>query len=131
MNDDDHSNVTVSGFVPLYNHDTQSYVKASVSPICVNYKVSTKKDFSSVVHTGTAFTTSDIDYTIKVEADGLKPFKTYYYQFEVCRSNNKSPVGRTKTSPTKHDTVSNVRLAIYSCSNFRMEISRTLERDLC
>ncbi|KAF2104241.1 alkaline phosphatase-like protein [Rhizodiscina lignyota] len=118
--DDDKSNVTVSGFVPLYNHETESYVKASTAPICVNWKVGTEKSMadSCIVSKGTAYTTSDIDYTVKVEAGGLKPFSTYYYQFEVCNSNNKSPVGRTKTIPSKHDKAANVRLAIYSCSNY-------------
>jgi alkaline phosphatase D len=118
--DDDKSNVTVSGFVPLYNHDTESYVKASSSPICVNYVVGTEKSLSGscIVDKGTAYTTSDIDYTVKVEAKNLKPFTTYYYRFSVCGSGNKSPVGRTKTAPTAHDRLSEVKLAVYSCSNY-------------
>lgn len=54
----------------------------------------------------------------KVEADGLSPYKTYYYQFNVCNSNKKSPVGRTKTAPRAHDKLSQISIAIYSCSNF-------------
>lgn len=51
----------------------------------------------------------------------LKPFKTYYYQFNVCDSTKKSPLGRTKTTPRKTDKVAkSIKLAIYSCSNFRM-----------
>lgn len=64
--DNDHSNVTVSGYVPLYNHDTEQYVKASTSPVCVEYKVASDKDLSDVVDSGTAYTSSDIDYTVKV-----------------------------------------------------------------
>merc|ERR1712093_210108 len=64
-------------------------------------------------------TSSDIDYTVKVEARNLKPFTRYYYQFSICDSDNVSPVGRTKTTPSKGDVISSaVRLAIYSCSNF-------------
>lgn len=62
----DASNVTVEGNVPLYNHDTETYIKASSNPICVEYQVGTDKNFSSVVDKGTAYTTSDIDYTVKV-----------------------------------------------------------------
>jgi alkaline phosphatase D len=62
----DESNVTVSGYVPLYNHDTETYIKASTNPICVEYKVGSDKNFSSIVDQGTAYTTSDIDYTVKV-----------------------------------------------------------------
>jgi alkaline phosphatase D len=106
--------------VPLYSHDTDSYVKASTAPICVNYRVGTKKDLSDncIVAKGTAYTTSDIDYTVKVEASGLKPFTQYYYQFSVCNSNKKSAVGRTKTAPQAHDKIAKVGVAIYSCSNY-------------
>ena len=41
------------------------------------------------------------------------------YQFSIRDSDNVSPVGRTKTTPSKGDVISSaVRLAIYSCSNF-------------
>lgn len=117
--DNDKSNVTVSGFVPLYNHETEKYVKASSAPICVNWKISKSKNLRNPCDEGTAYTTSDIDYTVKVEAQHLEPFTTYYYQFEVCNSNKKSAVGRTKTVPTKNDSrVKKISLAVFSCSNF-------------
>ncbi|KAL2356927.1 phosphodiesterase/alkaline phosphatase D precursor [Cryomyces antarcticus] len=116
--DDDNSNITVSGYVPLYNHDTAEYVKASNAPVCVNYKVGLDQNFTRVISSGTAYTSSDIDYTVKVEATGLEPFTRYYYQFNVCNSTNVSPLGRTKTSPAISDYVSKIGLAIYSCSNY-------------
>jgi len=118
MMDDDRSNVTVSGTVPLYNHDTEEYVRVSKNPVCVSYQVATDRNLSHVVTRGQAYTSSDIDYTVKVEATGLKPFTQYYYQFSVCGSSNKSPVGRTKTSPRTRDALSSVAVAVYSCSNF-------------
>ncbi|KAI0868066.1 PhoD-like phosphatase [Hypoxylon argillaceum] len=117
--DNDASNVTVSGYVPLYDHSTEEYVAASNAPVCVDWEIGTSKDLKHVVDSGTVYTSSDIDYTIKVEAKKLKSFTTYYYQFSICNSNNKSPVGRTKTIPSKTDNVSTpVKLAIYSCSNY-------------
>lgn len=47
------------------------------------------------------------------------PFTTYYYQFTVCDSDNKSPVGRTKTTPAEDDEVTEIGIAVYSCSNYR------------
>ncbi|KAI1736475.1 PhoD-like phosphatase [Xylaria scruposa] len=118
-NDNDASNVTVSGYVPLYDHSTEQYVVSSNAPVCVNWKIGTSKSLEHVVDSGTAYTSSDIDYTIKVEARKLKSFTTYYYQFSICNSENKSPIGRTKTIPSKHSkTLEPVRLAIYSCSNY-------------
>jgi alkaline phosphatase D len=138
--DNDRSNVTVSGDAPLYNHDTDVYVKASAHPMCVDWKVATDKCFSHVVSSGQAYTSSDIDWTIKVldivvilpavdadfqkvEAKGLKSFTEYYYQFNVCNSDVKSPVGRTKTTPGADEDVEQVSLAVYSCSNYRMDSS--------
>lgn len=117
--DNDQSNVTVSGYVGLYNHDTETYVAKSTSPVCVDWKISTTDDFAVTDDEGTAYTSSDIDYTVKVEAKKLQPFTTYYYQFNVCGSDNVSPVGRTKTIPSKDAKVDTpIRLAVYSCSNF-------------
>ncbi|KAI0550329.1 PhoD-like phosphatase [Xylaria curta] len=118
-NDNDASNVTVSGYVPLYDHSTEQYVVSSNAPVCVDWKIGTSKSLKHVVDSGTAYTSSDIDYTIKVEAKKLKSFTTYYYQFSICNSKNKSPIGRTKTIPSKHSKTSEpVRLAVYSCSNY-------------
>jgi len=117
--DDDRSNITVSGTVPLYNHDTEEYVRVSKNPVCVSYTVATDRNLSHVVTSGQAYTSSDIDYTVKVEATGLTPFTQYYYQFCVCGSDTiKSPLGRTKTSPRSNDTLASVAVAVYSCANF-------------
>ncbi|KAF9887923.1 hypothetical protein FE257_009445 [Aspergillus nanangensis] len=112
----DDSEVTVSGDVPLYNHETERYVKAAAHPICVDYRVFGDEKGRRVVKKGRAYTTSDIDYTIKVEADGLKPFTTYWYQFNVCDSEVRSPLGRTKTAPVGR--TDEVKIAVHSCSNY-------------
>ena len=40
------------------------------------------------------------------------------YQFNICKTNIKSPIGRTKTIPSKNDKLrQNVKLAVFSCSN--------------
>ena len=65
----DKSNVTVEGTAAVYSHETEKYVKASTRRICVQYRVSTDKIVSNVVDSGIAYTTSDIDFTIKVSMD--------------------------------------------------------------
>ncbi|KAI9668654.1 MAG: hypothetical protein M1831_001093 [Alyxoria varia] len=116
--DDDPSNITVTEDVPLYSHETKQYVLGSKSPICVDWKVAKDDKLRKIATKGQAYTSSDIDYTIKVNARGLEPFTTYYYQFNVCHSNITSPIGRTKTAPGENDDVSQVNLAVFSCSNF-------------
>ena len=124
MQDDVSSNSTVSGFVPLFNpvpiyNENGTHIPVSNAPVCVEYKIASDKALGSVVDSGTLYTSSDVDYTVKVEAQHLKPFTQYYYQFNVCgSSSNKSPVGRTKTSPKPTDSVDEVGIAVYSCSNF-------------
>lgn len=62
----DRSNVTVTGNVAFYNHETEKYITASPNPICVEYRVATDRNFTTVADRGTAYTTSDIDFTVKV-----------------------------------------------------------------
>jgi alkaline phosphatase D len=116
------SNVTVSGDVPLYDHENERYAKASAHPICVEYRVFRDQEGRRVVDSGRAYTSSDIDFTVKVEAKKLRPFTSYWYQFNVCGSDVKSPLGRTKTAPAKRDKVEEVKLAVHSCSNYRMSL---------
>jgi alkaline phosphatase D len=116
--DNDRSNLTVSGYVQLYDHDNEKFVRVSKAPVCVEYKVATDKQLQDVVDRGKVYTSSDVDYTVKVEAKKLEAYTNYYYQFNVCNSNNTSPIGRTKTTPNADDDVTKVGLAIYSCSNY-------------
>ncbi|KAI4130471.1 MAG: hypothetical protein LQ347_003357 [Umbilicaria vellea] len=123
MADDVNNNSTVSGYVPLFNpvpiqNDTDEHTPPSTAPICLNFKIATDKALARVVDAGTAYTSSDIDYTLKVEAQKLAPYTQYYYQFNVCGSNKTSPLGRTKTTPAPNDLVTKIGLAVYSCSNF-------------
>jgi alkaline phosphatase D len=124
----DRSNVTVEGTVAVYNHETEEYIKADPNPICLEWKVweaesagppSEKGPGGRVASKGKAYTTSDIDFTVKVEAKGLRPFTSYNYQFTVCGSSNTSPVGRTKTAPSDNANLDEVKLAVFSCSNYR------------
>ncbi|KAF5712608.1 alkaline phosphatase [Fusarium mundagurra] len=108
----------IDGTEPLYSHETKKFIEADPNPICLRWKVFPvgKKDSKSVVSSGKAYTTADIDYT--VEAKGLKPLTTYNYQFTVCNSKISSPLGRTKTAPRPDDDVSEINLAVFSCSAY-------------
>ncbi len=54
------------------------------------------------------------DHTIKVDVTGLQAGTVYYYRF--LAGSETSSVGRTKTLPA--DGIGQVRLAVFSCSNF-------------
>ena len=84
----------------------------------MNWVIASDKGLTGVVNKGVAYTSSDIDFTVKIEATGLAPFTQYWYQFTICNSNKTSPLGRTKTSPRSTDNTASISLAIYSCSNY-------------
>lgn len=48
------SNLTVSGYVPLYNHGPNQTV--STAPVCVEFKVAKTDDFAHVESSGVAYT---------------------------------------------------------------------------
>ncbi|MFX7854113.1 PhoD-like phosphatase N-terminal domain-containing protein, partial [Acinetobacter baumannii] len=66
--------------------------------VAVTYVVATDPALTQVVQRGSTKTNPGRDYTVKVDAAGLQPGTTYYYQFSAEGAT--SPVGRTKTLPT-------------------------------
>lgn len=63
--DNAQSNLTVTGYAPLYDHDNEKYVHISKSPVCVEYKVAAHKNLTSTVDSGKVYTSSDVDFTVK------------------------------------------------------------------
>ncbi|KAL1744013.1 PhoD-like phosphatase-domain-containing protein [Schizophyllum fasciatum] len=92
-------------------------------PVCVSYAISAFEDLSSPLDSGSAFTSYDVDFTVKVEATGLPADTVLYYQFADCTDGKStSPVGRTRTLPSPDGAVNNgdpLTLAVYSCSQFQ------------
>ncbi|MEM7097638.1 MAG: alkaline phosphatase D family protein [Pseudomonadota bacterium] len=62
---------------------------------------------------GSQITNAERDFTVKVDAAGLKSDQTYFYGFTAAEI--ASPVGRTRTLPVGR--VSSVSLAVTSCAN--------------
>eukprot|EP01030_Chromulinospumella_sphaerica_P019516 gene19516-19409_t len=80
----------------------------------VRWLVSTTANMQNVVRQGTQRVVAEHDHTLKVDAQGLQPATTYYYQFKT--GPHSSIVGRTRTAPA--DMVSAIRLAVVSCSSY-------------
>ena len=78
------------------------------------WEVSEDLRFTRVVSAGPWRTGPERDYTVKVDATGLRPGRHYWYRFVV--DGITSPVGRTKTLPV--GSVQSFRLGVCSCSNF-------------
>jgi alkaline phosphatase D len=58
----------IDGTEPLYSHETKKFIEKDPNPICLHWEVFEygKNDSKSVVTNGAAYTTADIDYTVKV-----------------------------------------------------------------
>jgi len=83
-------------------------------PVSVRWQVAEDAEFSSVVSQGETQTSQQQDYTVKVDAAGLKPKRHYYYRFLV--EGLSSPIGRTLTLP--QGAVDRFKMAVVSCSNY-------------
>jgi len=84
------------------------------SVVTVRYVVATDAALSNIVARGNTKTNTHRDLTVKVDAAGLQPQTTYYYQFSA--EGQDSPIGRTRTLPL--GDVDSLRMAVVSCSNF-------------
>jgi alkaline phosphatase D len=80
----------------------------------VRWAVASDPGMKQVRQSGRFVTDRRRDFTVKVDASGLKPGLTYYYQFEA--RGVKSPIGRTRTLPV--GSVDRLRVAFASCSNY-------------
>ena len=89
-------------------------VDSTPSALPVRWLVADDERLEKVVASGSFETSEARDYTVKVDAGGLRPGRTYYYAFEAA--GERSPIGRTKTLP--QDDVARIRLASVSCSNY-------------
>ncbi len=79
----------------------------------VDWWIGTAPDPSTAVARGRVPASADRDYTVKIDALGLRPGTTYFYGFSI--DGEASPLGRTRTLP--QGRVDRLRLAVVSCSN--------------
>jgi alkaline phosphatase D len=86
----------------------------SVAPVPVRWRIADDEKLTRVVARGTATARPEQDFTVKVDATGLRPGATYYYAFDAA--GEESPVGRTRTLPARG--AARLRLGVVSCSDF-------------
>lgn len=87
---------------------------SSAGPVPVRWVVATDRKLRRVVASGEVMTDEARDFTVKVDAEGLKPGRRYHYGFVVGKE--RSPVGVAKTLP--EGRIDQVRFAVASCSNY-------------
>lgn len=90
----DEGTATVDGTAPLYNHETQRYTDADPNPVCLEWAVfsgNAPNGTGEVVVSGEAYTTSDIDYTVKVRMIGFYVSRTWAHDASRSRLRAWSP----------------------------------------
>jgi alkaline phosphatase D len=100
--------------VILWTRVTVPNAQDATRPINVRWDIATDEKVSRTVRTGIAQATAQRDFTVKVDATGLEPGRTYFYAFTAA--GQRSPIGRTKTLP--QGAVPRVQLAVVSCANY-------------
>jgi len=93
---------------------TRATPTAATAAVAVRWRLAEDERLTRVVAQGTAVARPERDFTVKVDAAGLRPGTTYYYAFDA--SGEQSPVGRTRTLPARGAT--RLRLAVVSCADF-------------
>ncbi|THH31130.1 hypothetical protein EUX98_g3043 [Antrodiella citrinella] len=96
-------------------------------PVCVSFKIfNNQKLIGRPIDSGEAFTTYDVDFTVKFEATGLQADTKYWYQFADCTNpKTVSPIGATRTLSHPDTPASLVNggkpltLAVFSCSQYQ------------
>ena len=100
--------------VILWTRLTVPPTRSATGPIDVQWEIARDANLSQVVRRGNAPVASARDFTVKVDALGLEPGRSYFYAFSA--GGQRSPVGLTRTLPS--GTVPRLRLAVVSCANY-------------
>ena len=92
------------------------YVPANGSDRVDNiiWQVAYDRSFGDLATSGVTKTSAERDFTIKVDATGLKPGRRFFYRFVV--NGQRSDIGSTKTLPK--GVVGQFRMGVASCSNY-------------
>ncbi len=82
----------------------------------VRWEVARDERFRQVVRRGNAVARPDFAHSVHVEVDGLRPRWEYFYRFKA--GSEISPVGRTKTAPSRHSSPRRLAFAFVSCQHY-------------
>lgn len=82
--------------------------------IDVEWRMALDTGMTNIVATGSLVTHDEIDFTAKIDVEGLESGTWYYYDFKALGLH--SLRGRTRTLPT--GLVDRARFAVMSCSNY-------------
>ncbi|MGH3482379.1 MAG: alkaline phosphatase D family protein [Nocardioidaceae bacterium] len=83
----------------------------------VRWQVATDDRFRQIIRSGNAKAEPEFGHSVHADVRGLRPGHAYYYRFRV--DDHVSPIGRTRTAPSRDAQPSSLRWAFASCQNFQ------------
>lgn len=100
--------------VVLWTRLTEPPTRSAIGPIEVEWQVAPDEQLRRIVAQGSVTARPDRDFTVKVDAAGLEPGRSYFFAFAA--GGQRSQIGRTRTLAARGAGL--VRLAVVSCSNY-------------
>jgi len=88
------------------------------APVTVRWEVAEDEAMRRIVKQGQTTAVAEWAHTVHVEADGLAPYREYWYRFHAGDAT--SPIGRTRTLPRANDEVNRLRFAFASCQHYEV-----------
>lgn len=85
-------------------------------PIPVRWEVYADAHMQRVVRRGTAIARPEYAHSVHVDVQGLSPDREYYYRFMAGKE--ESPLGRTRTAPSRGSQINRLAFAFASCQEF-------------
>ena len=82
----------------------------------VEWQVAKDGRFAEVVAKGTALARPELGHAVHVEVGGLEPNRPYFYRFFAGRE--RSPTGRSRTTPAIGQPIDKVRFAVAGCQHY-------------
>ena len=99
--------------VILWTRVTPPASRSATGAIDVRWQMSADERMTQISASGVVQAVPERDFTVKVDAAGLQPGRTYYFAFDAA--GEQSPIGRTKTLPASADRL---RFGVVSCANY-------------
>jgi alkaline phosphatase D len=82
----------------------------------VDWQVAEDEKFSKVVASGSAAAKPELAHSVRIEVEGLRPDRWYFYRFRA--GSEVSPTARTRTTPQPDASPAKLRFAFASCQHY-------------
>ena len=89
-------------------------VTSEADEVEVDWLIATDPELKDVVASGSVVTNAGVDFTVKLDVDGLAPATTYFYRFDA--EEQSSPIGRTRTIDDQNPK--RLRFGVVSCASY-------------